>query len=158
MDAVDLLLECHERIRRHCRGLLALAELTDRSAAPARETAARCARYFHEALPLHAADEEESVFPRLAPDAHTEQLSAEHVEIEAAIPPLVAALRAIADGEPPAAGFEAQPAAGFEAQARAFSALMLAHIAREEEFLFPRARALPSEEIVREIRARRVGP
>lgn len=150
MTAVDLLLECHERIRRHCRGLLALVELSDRASPAARETAARCARYFHEALPLHAADEEESLFPRLEPDAHTERLSEEHGRIEAAIPVIVGSMRAIADGQ--------EPGAGFEAQARAFCELLLAHIAVEEEHVFPRARALASEEIVRELRARRVGP
>src|SRR5687768_5521196 len=64
-DLVELLGECHERIR----GFVALAR---RAATlrhvPADQIARACAdveRYFSEALPLHVADEEESIAPRL---------------------------------------------------------------------------------------------
>src|SRR5690606_33889983 len=64
-DLVDLLDECHQRIRR----FLALAgEAAAHRGAPSSETAQACAdveRYFKEALPLHVADEEESITPRL---------------------------------------------------------------------------------------------
>ncbi|MBI5432100.1 MAG: hemerythrin domain-containing protein [Planctomycetes bacterium] len=64
-DVVELLLECHERIRRFA-GLA--QKLTRAKGSPdheVRDVASAVRRYFDEALPLHVADEEESVLPRL---------------------------------------------------------------------------------------------
>jgi hypothetical protein len=63
--AVELLLECHERIRHFARLALKLAGTRDLPPAEVAEAAAAVRRYFAEALPLHAADEEESMMPRL---------------------------------------------------------------------------------------------
>ncbi|MEZ4271315.1 MAG: hemerythrin domain-containing protein [Myxococcota bacterium] len=64
-DVVDLLGECHQRIRR----FVDLArEAGLRRDAPTYQIDQACAdvqRYFVEALPLHVADEEESIEPRL---------------------------------------------------------------------------------------------
>lgn len=64
-DLVNLLGECHQRIRR----FVALArQAASRRDAPSDQIAQACAaveRYFVEALPLHVADEEESLEPRL---------------------------------------------------------------------------------------------
>src|SRR5690606_15926791 len=64
-DLVDLLGECHARIRR----FVELAhEAAIRMDAPVEQVIQACAdveRYFVEALPLHVADEEESIAPRL---------------------------------------------------------------------------------------------
>lgn len=64
-DLVDLLGECHVRIRR----FVDLAyEAALRSEAPCDQVKRACAdveRYFTEALPLHVADEEVSIAPRL---------------------------------------------------------------------------------------------
>ena len=63
-DLVSLLLECHHRIR----GFSALGvELGTRADLPAADVVQGCERverYFGEALPLHVADEEESLLPR----------------------------------------------------------------------------------------------
>lgn len=65
-DVVGLLLECHERIRT----FIGLASKLGKAQEPAmdeiRDAASRISRYFSEALPLHVADEEESILPRLA--------------------------------------------------------------------------------------------
>src|SRR5512138_518956 len=65
-DVVDLLAECHVRIRSFGDLAVLLAGANGPSGADVRDAAGRVRRYFAEALPLHVADEEESVLPRLA--------------------------------------------------------------------------------------------
>ncbi len=64
-DVVDLLLECHTRIRSFTTLAARLASTPGLAAAEVAEAAAGVHRYFTQALPLHARDEEESVLPRL---------------------------------------------------------------------------------------------
>lgn len=149
MDARTLLAECHDRIRRHCRGLRALIEDAGAPEPVRRATARACARYFGEALPLHAADEEGSILPRLAPAPVDEELHRQHEEIEAALPALVAALRRRSEGDP------APELAGLGPP---FVERLLAHIALEEAALFPRLGGLPQAEVVTEMRRRRGMP
>src|SRR6185503_9035331 len=63
------LLDCHERIRRFTALALELGRVAPPGAPEAleqiREAAAGVPRYFTVALPLHSADEEQSVEPRL---------------------------------------------------------------------------------------------
>lgn len=87
-DVVGPLLACHERIRMFS----AMAERLASGAHPPEEVAeaaSRVARYFRLALPLHVADEELSIRPRLiasaAPARVLEALDAmtsEHITIE----------------------------------------------------------------------------
>jgi hemerythrin-like domain-containing protein len=65
-DLVDLLAECHERIRRFLSLATALAgdRLTPES--EARSTAGQIRRYFSSAFPHHVADEDDVIAPRLA--------------------------------------------------------------------------------------------
>ena len=65
-DIVDLLLECHERIRTFVGLAGRLANTKQPSVDEVRDAATRVARYFSEALPLHVADEEQSILPRLS--------------------------------------------------------------------------------------------
>lgn len=131
----DLLRGCHERIRRF--GALALrlgepAPADDRAAA-----ALAVRRYFCEALPLHVADEDESMAPRLrgagaAVAAALARMSAEHGPIEeavAAAAPLWAALAAAPEDR-------ALLAAVVAAGARLVP-LLFRHIEAEEAELFP---------------------
>ncbi|HEU5061001.1 MAG TPA: hemerythrin domain-containing protein, partial [Kofleriaceae bacterium] len=63
-DPVDALLACHDRIRT----FVALAGRAAAGAGAPGEIAEACRRierYFREAMPLHVADEEESILPRL---------------------------------------------------------------------------------------------
>jgi iron-sulfur cluster repair protein YtfE (RIC family) len=159
-DAVDLLLECHERIR-------AFATLATRLAteeAPAEElqhAAGAVLRYFRDALPLHVEDEERSLVPRLhgrdpGLDRALEAMSAEHLGHEAALQEVIRACEGLAHE----AGRRTERSA--EALARAaerLHALFLQHLAPEEAIVFPAIRRLlPEEEraaILAEIRARR---
>src|SRR5512144_1450188 len=63
---VDLLLDCHARIRSFSELAVRLGEAAAPSRAEVVDAAARVRKYFVEALPLHARDEEDSVLPRLA--------------------------------------------------------------------------------------------
>lgn len=121
-DVVDALLECHERIRRFADTACRLAEAQAPAAHDVAQAAEDVRRYFVEALPLHVADEDESVLPRLkgrddlvdqaleamaqehrahAPSVaelveHCDALSAEpsrHSAIRAALGPLTSQLR-----------------------------------------------------------------
>ena len=63
-DPIDLLLSCHTRIRH----FTAIAVKLTQPGAPAgevRSAAGAVYRYYSQALPLHEADENESVYPRL---------------------------------------------------------------------------------------------
>jgi len=64
-DAISLLLGCHQRIRHFTQVAFRLAQ-NPNAPAPDRADAARSVlRYFQIALPLHEADENESIYPRL---------------------------------------------------------------------------------------------
>lgn len=159
-DAVGLLLECHERIR----AFLALARRIAEAQAADRDAvldaAERVRRYFTEALPLHARDEEESILPRLrgldpAVDVELDAMAEEHRGHARPLGALVAACEEMARA--PERLAELQPIVSRSAGelARHFEV----HLAREETVVFPAIRRLlgPSAdaEIVREIRGRR---
>lgn len=84
-DVVDLLLECHDRIRTFIGLACQLGKAQEPSLDEIRDAASRVSRYFSEALPLHVADEEESILPRLkgrSPelDLALEKMHDEHME------------------------------------------------------------------------------
>jgi iron-sulfur cluster repair protein YtfE (RIC family) len=158
-DSAGLVLECHERIR----FFLALARRVA-GAGPrdpdVAEAAARVARYFREALPLHAQDEEESILPRLRGreeevDLALGEMAREHAAHAAPLAALVGACDALArdPGRLGALSSElAAVAAGLEAH-------FATHLGREETVIVPAMRRLLSRDedaaIVRELRARR---
>lgn len=158
-DIVDLLLDCHERIR----SFTSLAERLARSPeAPPDEVAAAAAKvrnYFAEALPLHARDEEESMVPRLRGrgaevDHELDEMRREHVEHEA----LLGRLVALCDGLAADPARHSALAPELDQVATALREHFVPHLDREERVLFPALRALPEEErtaMVRELRARR---
>jgi iron-sulfur cluster repair protein YtfE (RIC family) len=159
-DAVALLLECHTRIRAFLALARRIAEVD--GAEGVAEAAGRVRRYFTEALPLHAQDEEESIQPRLrgrdpSVDAELDAMTAEHRQHERPLATLVAACEEIA--RVPVRLAELQPIV-----ARAAGELaghFEEHLAREETVIFPAMRRLldPAADaaVVREIRARRAG-
>lgn len=162
-DAVDLLLDCHARIRSFARLAARIAEQSGASDREVAESAARVRRYFALALPLHVADEEESVLPRLAGrdpalDAALSRMEAEHEGHEEDVGRLVALSGALAE-DPGALPFlrgELQAVA--DRLVRAFDE----HLRAEEEVVFPAVRKLLSSEelkaILAEVRARRRSP
>lgn len=86
-DAVGLLLECHHRIRTFLALARRIAAAGPGDRGDVADSAARVTRYFTQALPLHARDEEESVLPRLRGraadvDVALEVMAREHREHE----------------------------------------------------------------------------
>lgn len=159
-DAVDLLLECHVRIRSFLEMAQRIA--IERAAAPGEisAAAARVHRYFTQALPLHAQDEEESILPRLlgrdaAVDRELEIMVREHGEHEAPLAALVSACGEVARDPDRHQAL----AASLGRAADDLAAHFADHLAREEAVVFPAMRRLldPGDdaEIVAEIRRRR---
>lgn len=64
-DAVDLLMDCHARIRAFTATAARLARALDAPPDDVASAATALRRYFTVAMPLHAADEDSSVGPRL---------------------------------------------------------------------------------------------
>lgn len=159
-DPAGLLLECHGRIREFVGLALRLGEARDADPESIRDAARRVRRYFTEALPLHAQDEEESVLPRLrgieaALDGELAAMAREHRDHQEPLARLVAACRSLEEApsrlevlRPVVSG----PAAELEAH-------FAVHLAREESVIFPALRRLlappDGEAVVLEIRARR---
>jgi iron-sulfur cluster repair protein YtfE (RIC family) len=101
-DIVDLLIECHQRIRSFIGLAARLADADGNSLEEVRNAAKRVTRYFSEALPLHVADEEENILPRLSGkdtelDATLERMHREHVEHEPHLATLVEVCRVLED-------------------------------------------------------------
>lgn len=158
-DLVDLLAECHVRIRTFGALAVALGEREDAPEADVLDGCARVRRYFVEALPLHVRDEEDSVTPRLAGraaevDAALAQMRAEH---DAHAAPLSAMLAALSEVERCPGGVAER--AALRDAARALVSVFEPHLAAEERVIFPALRALvPAAEqaaAVVELRARR---
>ncbi len=159
-DAVGLLLECHERIRAFLSLGRQIAEVREASAAALEEAALRVLRYFSEALPLHARDEEESILPRLhghdpAVDAALDAMVREHAEHEPPLRRLLDACRELVRDPLRHAALRHAVADAVEELERHFAE----HLRREEEVVFPAMRryldAAANAAIVAEIRGRR---
>jgi iron-sulfur cluster repair protein YtfE (RIC family) len=159
-DAVELLVECHERIRSFLALARRVADPQGADREEVRQAAGRVSRYFTLALPLHAEDEEQSILPRLrgrdpALDAELEAMRREHAEHLRPLGELVRACDALAlapERQPELAGTIGTAA---EELTRHFAE----HLRREEEVIFPAIRRYvdpgADAEVVREIRARR---
>jgi iron-sulfur cluster repair protein YtfE (RIC family) len=155
-NVVDRLLDCHQRIRSFCALALRLA-----GGAPpeqARDAAQQLVRYFTIGLPLHVADEDESIRPRLAPVARDDvetalaTMSREHRQIEELVDELVRRWRALAETATPAA------CAATALGARSLDEHMRVHLAAEETIVFPalaRLSLAQSDAILAEMQARR---
>jgi iron-sulfur cluster repair protein YtfE (RIC family) len=155
-DVVDLFLECHERIRSFTGLAGRLAAAGDATPEDVVEAAARVRRYFAEALPLHVADEDDSVAPRLAGlDAEVDDalavMAREHREHEEPLRALLALC-----GELAAAPRRAGELGGVVA---VLEPAFAAHLEREERVVFPAIRRLlaPAQQaaLLDEVRARR---
>jgi iron-sulfur cluster repair protein YtfE (RIC family) len=159
-DAVDLMLECHDRIRSFVSLACRLASAAEASEDEVRETAARVSRYFSEALPLHVADEEQSIVPRLAGknpemDAVLQAMHGEHIGHEANLKVVVEtcnALKASPAMLPQLRDALLDAASDLEAE-------FARHLKQEEEVIFPAIRSLLTPEqqlsILNELRGRR---
>jgi len=143
-DAVDLLLECHQRIRAFLDLARRLGEARGEPAEAVADAAARVHRYFTVALPLHALDEEESIAPRLrgrepAADAELATMTREHREHQGPLSVLVGACGWLSR-EPARHG---ELAAVVRGAAEELTRHFAAHLAREEEVISRGASTLP---------------
>lgn len=158
-DLVDLLGECHVRIRRFVDLAHEAAARTD---APADQTSQACAdveRYFTEALPLHVVDEEESIAPRLLGlsaevDRALDVMTRQHEHHCRALAQLLRACAAVR-AEPHHQGARDDLAK----VAKQLKVDFEEHLTLEETVIFPSIRSLLLPEtqalIISELRARR---
>ncbi len=161
-EAFDVLMECHERIRRFTKLAEWLAHAVDAPHAGVKQTAEDVHRYFAVALPKHSADEDQSLAPRLLALVISEELRAavtsmtrQHATLEETIGGLIPRWRAVAE-DPSALPAHALEMARLVEQLRA---LWDVHLHLEETIVFPAARARLSaaaqRDVLREMRARR---
>jgi hemerythrin-like domain-containing protein len=155
-DPLGMLSACHRRIE-HALDLMAQIAAAERKGpldADARESLRRLLHYFNTGVPRHAADEEESLFPRLRAAVGTgtrpspsllatlrklQALEAEHARAEAA----QRELDTLGEGLLEIGRFErAEERARFEALITQLRALYREHIRIEDEELFPLAAKL----------------
>lgn len=158
-DLVDMLLECHGRIRNFITLAVSAGERVDVPAAEIVDACTRVERYFGVALPLHVRDEEESILPRLRGlsvdvDGALASMHDQHDDHAPELARLLSACAAVrANPDDRAARAE------LLAVATALRSEFEEHLRIEEEILFPALRKLlPASEqaqIVSELRARR---
>lgn len=157
----ELLLGCHQRIRYFSAMSRRIAENTAAPLEQIADAAETVYRYFHVALPMHEADENVSIDPRLHAAAPLElaEASDEMVRQHRTINSLLQQLLPLWD----ALCREPEKLTGFAPRLRALSAefekLWEIHLKLEEEVIFPAIeRCLPKPEIdaiLREMRERR---
>lgn len=98
---VDLLIECHQRIRKFSRLARDCGCEQDIPANDIVEACLACQRYFTQALPLHVEDEERSILPRLAvfPEVAPalETMRSQHAAHQPSIEQLLGCLEASGD-------------------------------------------------------------
>ncbi len=161
-DVVDLLVECHGRIRSFLDLARRLAEARGLPEREVAEAAEAVRRYFAVALPLHARDEEDSILPRLRGldpevDAALEAMRREHAEHGEPVGRLVALCGELAASPRRLPDLAPHLALAVDALARHFAE----HLRREEQIVFPAIRRLvdaaTDARIREELRARRTG-
>jgi len=160
-DAVDLLTGCHDRIRHFTGVAVKLAHAQGAAPQEIVQAAAGVHRYYSVSLPLHEADEEETLRPRLGTVADEKvrhalmAMSDQHMAIDELLERLLPLLLMVQNNP------EALSAAGAEmcAITKALDEMFHAHLQMEEEVIFPAIRAqLPDAtqaEILREMQGRR---
>jgi hemerythrin-like domain-containing protein len=144
-DVVDLLRECHDRIRRFLGFAHRLASAEGLAAGEIRDVAGQIYRYFTVSLPLHVADEDVDLAPRLRGtsaevDAALATMTREHVEHERATAAVVALCAELA--RDPAQ--HASRAPELAAATATLAALFDPHLELEERVIFPALAALPA--------------
>jgi iron-sulfur cluster repair protein YtfE (RIC family) len=158
-DLIDLLLECHQRIRSFVALAVEVGRRADLPDEEVRAACARCMRYFTLALPLHVRDEEESLLPRLrgldpSVEEALDAMHRQHDEHGPALRAFLAALQRVHDH--PA---DLLARASLLDHARSLARTFEEHLDSEERVLFPALRArIPREtqdQILAELRARR---
>jgi len=160
-DAVDLLTGCHDRIRHFTAVAAKLAHAQGASAGEIVQAAAGVHRYYMVSLPLHEADEEQTLRPRLNAlgdqklHAALRSMGEQHMAIDDMLERLLPLLLMVRNNPQtlPAAAAEMCSIVG------ALDELFRAHLQLEEEAIFPAIRSsLPEStraEMLREMQERR---
>jgi hemerythrin-like domain-containing protein len=160
-DAVDLLIGCHQRIRHFTDVAGKLAHAQGVSPEEASRTAAGVHRYFSVSLPLHEADEDRTLQPRLSAVADEKVRRAllamgdQHQTIDELIERLLPLLVMVRNNP------ETLHVVGGEmcATTNALDEIFRAHLQMEEEVIFPAIRTvLPAsarQEMLLEMQERR---
>lgn len=158
----EMLQDCHARIRHFMHLSRTLAEARGASEAQVAEAAESVFRYFKYALPLHEADENETLYPRLRDAAPLgtplRDAARAMVEQHHAIDELVAELLSLCDSI--RCNPERLPAAAPALQqvAEALERVFATHLHMEETVIFPSLAQLPAAELeamAREMQQRR---
>jgi len=144
-DVVDLLIECHGRIRRFLVLAHRLAEAAGCPEPELRDTARQIARYFAESFPLHVADEDQTLAPRLAGlggdvDRALATMAVDHRVHQPSIARLIALCVAIGDDPSRRAALSDELAR----IAADLAASLESHLELEERVIFPCLRRLPA--------------
>ena len=153
-DAVDMLLACHQRIRNFTGIALRLADAAAAGPEAISNAAEAVHRYYSIALPLHEADENESVYPRLAQrltDSQERASMQSMVDQHGPIDELVARLLPVWNElkeHPERLGSHADT---MRADAQRLHDLWTQHLALEEEIVFPLIRDRLTGEDLRDI-------
>lgn len=161
-DAITLLLGCHDRIRHFTEVADRLNFNPQSPAADRQQAASTVLRYYEVALPLHEADENDSVYPRLQKALPPGELAAanqamveQHTEIDALIAELLPLWRTIADDP----GQQEKLSAALGHRVQRLKQLWTSHLRLEEELVIPAMRRFLSQQdlgaIEAEMRARR---
>ena len=138
-NAVELLVACHQRIRHFTSVLRKLAHAEGASNEEISSAASSAHRYFSVALPLHEADEEESVRPRLSELSKSEVQGAleamthQHQAVDDLIERLLPILVLLASNPAKLPEVHAELCS----VAKALDAVFQGHLALEEEVIFP---------------------
>lgn len=154
--AVDALLGCHDRIRYFTEVSQKLAGAAGQPPADIASAAMRVHRYFTVALPLHEADENNSLDPRLrraVPEQRLAEASSEmvrqHKDINEVLQQLIPMWETLKT-QPEALG---SIAPALRDRSDRLNALFSGHLALEEETVFPAMREFLSQEDMDAIRA-----
>ena len=160
-DAVDLLTGCHDRIRHFTGVAVKLAHAQGAAPDEIRQAAAGVHRYYTVSLPLHEADEEETLRPRMEamPDGKLRHallaMGDQHMAIDELLEGLFPLLVMVRNNP------DALAAAGAEmcAITKALDEMFRAHLQMEEEVIFPAIRGgladTTQAEMLREMQDRR---
>ena len=148
-DAVDLLLGCHQRIRHFTGVAVKLAHAQGAVPGEVAQAAAGVHRYYSVSLPLHEADEDQTLHPRLsavADDRVSHALVAmgdQHQAIDELIERLLPLLVMVKNNP------DTLPIVGGEmcSITKALDEMFRAHLQMEEEVIFPAIREVLPETI-----------
>lgn len=160
-DAVELLIGCHRRIRHFTSVATKLAHAQGATPQEIQDAAETVYRYYSVSLPLHEADEEDSLRPRLdrVPDERVRHALAamhdQHMAIDDLLERLLPLLRLVGNNP------DALADTGGEmcSITKALSEMFAAHLQMEEEVIFPAMESFLTEDdraaLLSEMRGRR---